>query len=171
MNERFLPHITLAQLKNAQLATADPNEFYDLLCQPLHEELYHRQDFSFFDELSQGQQMLICYDYIQNHVLQGGFIQLIQNGYVNMLAPMPQWLLTVGDEQMAQVIDDALKAYVQNRDVLDKESSVQEFALLYEQLPVFHPLDKLFEEFHPKTVNLMLQYAGFHIEEFAVIVE
>ena len=113
MPDRFLPFIPLDRLKEVQ-ASNDMNEYYDLLCQPLHEELYRRQDFTFFEELSEGQQLLVCYDYVQNHVLQGGFIQLIQNGYVNMLAPMPGWLATICDEQMAKLMDDALKAYVIN---------------------------------------------------------
>jgi hypothetical protein len=169
MPDRFLPFIPLDRLKEVQ-ASNDMNEYYDLLCQPLHEELYRRQDFTFFEELSEGQQLLVCYDYVQNHVLQGGFIQLIQNGYVNMLAPMPGWLATIGDEQMAKLMDDALKAYVINRDILDKETTPEEFANLYEQLPVFGPLDKRFESLHPYTVELMLQYATHHIEEFAKVI-
>lgn len=168
MPDKYLPVIAADVFKQT-VQDGDLNAYYDLLCQPLHEELYRRQDFTFFEELTEGQQMLICYDYIQNHVLQGGFIQLIQNGYVKMLVPMPQWLQATGDEQMAQVIDDALKAYVINQDVLDKETSVQEFANLYEFLPVFPPLDELFKKYHPKTVEIMLNYATNHIEEFANI--
>jgi len=168
MPDKYLPAIATDEYKKV-ISSGDMNAYYDLLCQPLHEELYRRQDFSFFDELSEGQQMLICYDYIQNHVLQGGFIQLIQNGYVKMLVPMPQWLHAAGDSQMAQVIDDALKAYVHNRDILDKETTVEEFAGLYELLPDFPPLDELFKQYHPKTVETMLNYATNHIHEFAVL--
>lgn len=165
MADKFLPIVPLALLKEVQ-SSGNLNEYYDLLCQPLHEELYRRQDFSFFDELNEVQQMLICYDYIQNHALQGGFIQLIQNGYVNMLAPMPGWLTMIGDKQMAQLMDDALKAYVENRDLLDKETTVEEFAALYNQVPVFHALDKQFENLHPHTLTLILDYATIHIQEF-----
>lgn len=170
MPDRFLPSISISNIKQVQ-SSGDMNAYYDLLCQPLHEELYKRQDFSFFDELSEGQQMLVCYDYIQNHVLQGGFIQLIQNGYVNMLLPMHTWLAGVGAEAMMQVIDEALKAYVENRDILDKDLSPQDFANLYEQLPVFTPLDRRFEELHAATVNQVLQYATNHISDFAILVD
>lgn len=164
----FLPEILAVKLEEAQNAT-DKHIYYDLLCQPLHAELYKRQDFSFFDELTEGQQLLISYDYVQNQVLQGGFIQFIQNGYVSLLAPMPGWLITIGLEEMAQIIDDALKAYVLNRDVLDRETSVEEFAMMYEQLPVFADIDNRFEQLHEPTVNALLQYATHHIHEFAVV--
>lgn len=168
MSDKFLPIVSAAHLKQVQ-EQKEYGEYYDLLCQPLHEELYKRQDFSFFEELSNGQQMLICYDYIQNHVLQGGFIQLIQNGYVNMLVPMPEWLMLADAEPMALVIDDALKAYVNNRDILDKETSVEEFARMYELLPDFPPLDERFKELHEETITIMLQYATHHIDEFVTI--
>ncbi len=168
MTDKFLPHIELGQLKQAQ-SGGDPNAYYDLLCQPLHEELYRRQDFAFFDELNDMQQMLICYDYIQNNVLQGGFIQLIQNGYVNMLLPMPEWLGTIGDKHMAQLLAEALKAYVDHKDILDKETTVEEFAALYNKLPVFHALDNQFQTLHPQTINHILAYATIHIHEFANI--
>lgn len=168
MQQKFLPVIELNKLKQLQ-SSGDVNGYYDALCQPLHEELYKRQDFAFFDELNDVQQMLICYDYIQNHTLQGGFIQLIQNGYINMLVPMPGWLNMIGDRQMAKLLDDALKVYVENKDILDKETTVEEFAALYNQLPVFHALDKQFENLHPHTIKYILDYATIHIHEFVII--
>lgn len=169
MSHRFLPEVKDAKLIEIQESN-DLGEYYDLLAQPLHEELYKRQDFEFFEELSQGQQMLICYDYIQNHVLQGGFIQLIQNGYVNMLVPMPQWLTIAGAEQMALLIDEALQVYVPNKDELEQELSVEEFAKLYDQFPQFRELDDRFTALHEPTVQKMLLYATHHIDEFVKVV-
>ncbi len=166
--EYFLPIIERIKLEEVQKSN-DLHAYYDLLCQPLHAELYRRQNFSFFNELTEGQQLLISYDYVQNQVLQGGFIQFIQNGYISLLAPMPGWLITLGLNDMAQVIDDALKAYVINRDVLDKETTVEEFAMMYEQLPVFTDIDKRYESLHESTIKALLQYATHHIQEFAEV--
>lgn len=168
MSNRFLPIVDKTKLEEIQKSN-DLGQYYDLLAQPLHEELYKRQDFTFFEELSEGQQMLICYDYLQNHILQGGFIQLIQNGYVNMLVPMPQWLTTAGAEGMAILIDDALKLYVTHQEVLDKETSVEEFTKLYDKLPEFKPLDERFAQLHETTIQKMLLFATHHIDEFVEI--
>lgn len=169
MAERFLHEVSDDQLKKVQESN-ELGEYYDLLAQPLHEELYKRQDFSFFEELSEGQQMLICYDYIQNHVLQGGFLQLIQNGYVNMLVPMPQWLEVAGAAHMALLLDEVLQVYVPNRDELEKETSVEEFSKMYEQFPQFKPLDDRFTALHEQTVQKMLLFATHHIDEFVKVV-
>lgn len=168
MADKYLPEIKEEELKKVQ-ESGDLLAYYDLLCQPLHTELYKRQDFRFMDELTEAQQLLISYDYVQNQVLQGGFIQLIQNGYVALLPTIPQWLMMLGQEEMANVIDEALKDYVLKRDILDKEYTVEEFAKLYKELPEFRFLDERFEELHGQTVKALLDYATHHIEEFATV--
>ena len=88
MHSKFLPTISLSEL----IALQEENQIeaiYEQLVLPLHEELYKQQDFSFIETLSPGQELLIRYDYVRMQVLQGGFIQLIQNGYVNLLLSMP----------------------------------------------------------------------------------
>lgn len=169
MNSKYLPEIPAAVLKQTQ-GSEDYLQYYDLLTEPLHEELYKRQDFNFLDELSPGQQMLLSYDYVQMQVNQGGFIQLIQNGYVSLLADLPDWLMKLGVPDMAGVIDNALKVYVLNRELLDKEATVEEFALLYEELKEFEMLDTKFTELDETTRRAFLTYATTHIDEFVAVV-
>ncbi|HYD21398.1 MAG TPA: DUF4375 domain-containing protein, partial [Flavipsychrobacter sp.] len=113
MSSSFLPHIP-AQVLKEKMASNDPVELFETLVEPIHEELYRRQDFTFIDQLSVGQQLMVSYDYVRMQVMQGGFIQLIQNGYIGILLPMPAWLQDIGAGDMAKVIDDVLKVYVLN---------------------------------------------------------
>jgi hypothetical protein len=162
MSSKYLPYIS-----SIRLDAADNNMFFDLLVQPLHEELYRRQNFNFLDDLSAGQQLFLSYDYVQQQVSQGGFIQFLQNGYVSLLLPMPGWLTAMGADSMAQVIDDVLKSYVIHIDKLDKETTVQEFARLYEELPEFNQLDERFRNCQEETIVKMLAYAKENLDEFA----
>jgi len=50
---------------------------------------------------------------------------------------MPGWLEDIGIKEMAKVIDDVLKVYVLNRELLDKKTTVEEFAQLYNELGEF----------------------------------
>lgn len=165
MTSKFLPHIDKAKYDAAKSA-GDTQALFDLLCQPIHEELYKVQDFNFVDELSKGQQIMVTYDYIRVQVKQGGFIQLIQNGYVILLAQMPEWLTSIGANDMAEVMDDVLKVYVLNREVLDKEYSVEDFAKLYDELREFEDIDNRFEQYDMDTIEHILNYADGHLEEF-----
>lgn len=167
MNSKFLPEINKDQLEKVK---DDNAAFYDLLVQPLHEELYKKQDFNFLDDLSQGQQLLLSFDYLWMQVMQGGFIQFIQNGYIALLPPMPEWLYNIEDPEMAKLIDDVLKVYVLNRELLDKETTVKEFAELYEELKEFEILDEQFKNIHQATMEKILSYAIMHMDEFATVI-
>ncbi len=168
MTSKYLPEIKYEALKSVR-ENDDKMVFYDLLVQPLHEELYKRKDFNFLDELSEGQQLLLSYDYVRQQVMQGGFIQLLQNGYIGLLPQMPGWLYQVGDGEMAKVIDDVLKVYVLNREMLDKKTTVEEFAKLYDELKEFEIIDERFQQQDQTTISRILDYANAHLDEFASV--
>jgi hypothetical protein len=169
MPSKYIPSINSAELKDKQQPGKE-HEYYELLVEPLHEEMFRRKDFNFLDELTEGQQLLISYDYVRMQVIQGGFIQLIQNGYVGLLPPMPNWLYAINAGEMAKVIDDVLKVYVLNHEMLEKETTVEEFAKLYDELKEFELIDQHFADLNEQTMNKILQFATQHIGEFAVVV-
>lgn len=130
------------------------DEAFETLAQELHTRLYERQSFDILTEFSVTERGIITLDYIQAQVNQGGFIQLIQNGYISLLVPLIEALqqLNIAPD-MEKVLDDVLKVYVLNNDTLSKETSVQEFARLYEEFREFEILEKSFFEALPDTVK------------------
>ncbi len=169
MASGFLPQIHTEELEKVK-KSGNVYEYFDLLTQPLHQELYKRQTFDFLDELSEGQQLLLSYDYVQNQVLQGGFIQFIENGYIGLLPDMPAWLTNIGAVKMAKVIDDVLKVYVLNKETFDKATTVEEFVKLYAELKEFEILDEEFNELNEITIGLMIKDAEKHMKDFAQLV-
>ena len=165
MSSIFLPSVSLADIKAAK-KSSDPNDLYDLLVQPLHEWLYAKGGFEHIEQLSQGQQLLIAYDYMRMQVGQGGFIQFIHNGYVGLLPDMIEQLYKLRANEMALVLDDVLKVFVLNRELLTKPATVQEFALLYDELKEFEEIDARFSRLDIMTVKVMLEYAAAHLNEF-----
>lgn len=164
MSSSFLAVVSKEELE--QKLSGSDEEVFEWLAEPIHEELYKRQDFTFIDQLSEAQQLLISYDYLRMQVLQGGFIQMIQNGYIGILPNMPDWLNHLGDKHMSKTLDDVLKVYVLNREILDKETSVEEFAKLYDEMQEFVALDEQFVHQHPDTLHLIVENAKAHIEDF-----
>ncbi len=165
MSSNFLPFVSNDAIKDA-LVSGDNDKLYDLLVQPLHEELYRRSTFDFLDDLSEGQQLLLTYDYLRTQVGQGGFIQFIHNGYVGLLPSMIEQLYAAGANDMAQVLDDVLKVYVLNLDLLNKAKSVQEFAQLYDELKEFEVIEERYNAVKLETIKKMLEYAATHLNEF-----
>ena len=165
MHSQFLPKLSLVELIELQEQN-NTEAVFEKLVLPLHEELYKKQDFSFIETLSAGQELLIRYDYVRMQVLQGGFIQLIQNGYVDLLLAMPEMLTQIGAPDMAQLLDDVLRVYALNKDALGKETSVEEFAKLYNEFTEFEALDAQFAAIHPKTEKMLVAYALHFPDEF-----
>jgi hypothetical protein len=167
MNSKYLPAVSKANINEAH-AAANYNEVYDLLAQPLHEELYRRGSFDFLDDLSDGQQLLLTYDYVRTQVGQGGFIQFIENGYVGMLPTMVEQLNKIGAPDMAKIFDDVLKVFVLNKELLSNPKTVQEFAQLYDELKEFEIIDARFIKENLATEKLMLDYAVTHLDDFII---
>jgi hypothetical protein len=165
MSSNFLPVADVAAIKTAYEA-GDDETVYDLLVQPLHEELYKRQTFEFLDDLSWGQQLLLTNDYMHMQVGQGGFIQFIENGYVGLLPNMVEQFYKLEAPEMAQVLDDVLKVYVLNRELLDGSKTVEEFAKLYDELKEFEGIDARYHVLAKHTTKQLLTYALTHLSEF-----
>lgn len=165
MPSNFLPTLDRAAILAAH-ASGNYDAIYEFLVEPLHEELYKRQDFDFIDELSEGQQLLVAYDYLRTQVSQGGFIQFIQNGYVGLLPGIIEQFLMIGAEGMARVLDDVLKVYVLNRDLLNKPTTVEEFAKLYDEFKEFEVIEEQWHIQNLPAEKMMLDYAAAHLEEF-----
>jgi len=168
MQDPFLPNINKSEF-DAVIASGKDVQLFELLVEPLHEELFRRQNFDFLDCLSDGQRLLLSYDYILNQVLQGGFIQLFVNGYVGLLPELPSLLQRIGAHEMSAVLDDALKAYVTRNAIFRKDLSMQEFAGLYDQLPELAILDHRFEQLNDNTITAICNYAKQHLHTFALI--
>jgi len=134
-------------------------EAYVALTLPLHEQLYKQQTFDLLDELPVGERVALAFDYIRTQVDSGGFIQLIQNGYVSLLLTTIEGLqeMKVAPE-MAIVLDDVLKVYVLNIDTLSKETSVDEFARLYNEFKEFDVLEERFEQHKQQTLLAVIDY-------------
>lgn len=88
------------------------------------------------DSLTLDQHCLLAYRYLRDEVMQGGFIQLIQNGYgpYILLGPFPmlmkkQW----GLKDFGQLIFNVAHEYKRHRKELEADKNYEEFMAQYEQ--------------------------------------
>jgi hypothetical protein len=136
-------------------------EAYDLLAQPLHAWLFHKQDFASLAERTNLEQLILSFDYVQSQVGQGGFIQLVQNGYAPLLVTVIEAMQALNlAAPMAKTLDDALKVMVLNRDELGHERTVEEFGKLYEEFKEFETLENDFDNECPDTLKSITEHAA-----------
>ena len=165
----FFPKVDTESV-TANIAADNAEAAFDLLVQPLHEELYRRQTFDFLDELTPGQRVLITFDYVRGQVAHGGFIQLIQNGYTPLLVPLIEGLQAINTGlSLVPVFDDVLKVFVLNKEALSRETTVEEFGRLYAEFKEFDALDSAFTAQSPGVVSELVTYVLQHPAQFLLL--
>ena len=88
------------------------------------------------NQLSIDEHCLLAYRYLRDEVMDGGFIQLIQNGYgpYVLLGPFPMLLKKEwGMKQFGQFLFDVAREYKKHREELEADKSDDDFMAQYEQ--------------------------------------
>ena len=122
-------------------------------------------------ELNSDQITLLAWDILHEEVMDGGFVQLIHNGYGPFIFknPFAKAVKLWGMRELSKLIYDAHTLYVKYHETLEKECSDEEFMALFEQHPDFDDLDDTFVEQEEQWTAQIAQYIDNNIEKFAFI--
>ena len=108
------------------------------------------------DMLSAEQHAVLCYRYVLDEVMEGGFIQLIVNGYGPYVleGPFPyvvkkEW----GMKDFSKLLFEVKKQYNLNKDMLLRDMSEDEFMAMYEELDDLNMLGDDFLDDHQEEVT------------------
>lgn len=105
--------------------------------------------------------------------MEGGFCQLVQNGYGGYIFANPfakvMRLWGVGD--LSKLVYAAKKIYDVHRKDLERERTDDEFMAMYEQYEAFDELEDEFLEKEEEYTALVASYVDEHLESFAKIIE
>ena len=121
--------------------------------------------------LNADQVTLLAWDVLHEEVMDGGFVQLIYNGYGPFIFKNPfakalrQWEM----REPSKLIYDAHTLWLKHREKIEKEMSDEEFMALFEQFPDFEDLDDKFIENEEVWTEDIAHYIDDHLEKFAVI--
>ena len=119
------------------------------------------------------QHSLLGYHFFREEINEGGFIQLIQNGYGPYLFdnPFAKSMRLFGAKEFSKLIYTAKKIYDENRADLEKDCDDEEFMAMYEQYEVFDELEEQFMDMEELVTAQIAEYVDNNIEQFAEIVE
>lgn len=122
-------------------------------------------------ELTADQVTLLAWDTLHEEVMDGGFVQLIHNGYGPFIFKNPfakavkQW----GMRDLSKLVYDAHTLWLKHREEIERELTEDEFMALFEQMPEFDDLDDQFVENEEEWTSMIAHYVDEHIERFATI--
>ncbi len=119
------------------------------------------------------QHTLLAYEILRDEVLEGGFCQLIQNGYGSYIFdnPFAKAMRLWGLQEFSKLIYKAKKIYDNNKADLERERTDDEFMAMYESYEQFDDLEDTFIENEEEITAHIAHFVDEHIEDFAKIVK
>lgn len=117
------------------------------------------------------QHSLLGYHFFREEVLEGGFVQLIQNGYGPYIFenPFAKAMRLFGVKDFSKLIYDAKNIYEANKADLQKECTDDEFMAMYEQYEAFDDLEEQFMDMEEMVTAKIAEYVDEHLDDFAEI--
>ena len=121
--------------------------------------------------LSGEQHSLLAYRIFRDEVTEGGFCQLIQNGYGAYIFgnPFARVMRLWGAESFSKLVYRAKKIYDANREDLERERTDEEFMAMYEQYEAFDELEEEYGEMEAEVTETLARYVDGHLDLFAAV--
>jgi hypothetical protein len=123
-------------------------------------------------ELNTDQITLLAWDTLHEEVMDGGFVQLIHNGYGPFIFKNPfakalnkMW----GMRELSKMIYDAHTLYVKYGADIEKDCTDDEFMALFEKYTEFDEFDDKFVENEEEWTEQVATYIDNHLNQFATI--
>lgn len=119
------------------------------------------------------QHSLYSYQLFRNEIMDGGFCQLIQNGYGGYIFdnPFAKAMRLWGADDFSRLVYKAKKLYDTHRAELERERTQDEFMAMYEEFEAFDDLEEAYFEMEEQVTTLVATYVDNHLELFAKIIK
>ena len=154
-----------------QAAAEGMDAFVDVFVDAINAAIGNQLTVETMSELNSDQITLLAYRSLRDEVMDGGFVQLIHNGYGPFIFKNPfakaikQW----GLRDLSKLIYNAHTLYIKYGAEIERECSDEEFMALFEQYEEFDEMDDTFVENEEDWTNMVAVYIDDHIENFATI--
>lgn len=168
--------MNIAKVKDSDLrnaASAGMDEFLKVFTDAIMASVGGELTADTMAELNSDQITLFAYDILHNEVMDGGFVQLIYNGYGSFLFrnPFAKAIKGWGIDELASLVKKAGKLYFRYKNEIERECTDDEFMAMFEQYPEFDDLDDLFVENEETWTGMVACYVDEHIERFVTVEE
>ena len=124
-------------------------------------------------KLNGSQHTLLAFRFFQDEMREGGFVQLIQNGYGGYIFtnPFAKAIRQFGAVELAKLIYKAKEIYDPNKTALERETTDEEFNALYVEFEAFDDLEEIYFDIEEQQTALIAAYVDEHIADFAEIIQ
>ncbi|HBB06588.1 MAG TPA: hypothetical protein DCZ73_02405 [Bacteroides sp.] len=164
--------IQIPEEKVIEAAQAGMDEFLKVFTDAYWERIGGSLTAETMPLLTGEQHVLLGYQIFRDEVLEGGFVQLIQNGYGPYIFenPFAKAMRLFGMKEFSKLIYKARKIYDAHKDDLTRDCTDEEFMAMYERYEGFDPLEETFIEEEEDITSTLAHYVDEHLELFAEII-
>ena len=145
--------------------------FLNVFIEAIHQYLGGELNADNMGKLNTDQLTLLSYNIVRDEVMDGGFVQLIHNGYGPFIFtnPFAKVLKIWGLTELGQLINKAHRLYNKYGAEIEKDCTDDEFMALFEQHQAFDDCDDNFVENEERWTEDVVRYIDNHINSFATI--
>lgn len=164
----------MIKIKDSQLSQAGEegmDEFLQVFIDAYLDDLGGGLTLENMNQLNSMQHTLLAWHFFSTEMREGGFVQLIQNGYGAYIFdnPFAKAIKQFGAMDLGKLIYKAKVIYDANRTELERETTEQEFNALYVDFEVFDDLEEAYFDMEEEQTALIASYVDEHINDFAEI--
>lgn len=166
----------MIQIKDSALSTAAQqgmDEFLQVFIDAYLKEIDGNLTADNMSKLNGSQHTLLAWHFFSTEMRDGGFVQLIQNGYGSYIFqnPFAKAIKQFGAAELSKLVYKAKEIYDPNKKELERETTEEEFNAMYVDFEVFDELEERYFDMEEEQTSLIAQYVDEHITEFAEIIE
>ncbi len=163
-------YITLSKQEKEKILSLSGAEFITALTDAYLTSVGGALTAENMDRLNTDQHSLLAYRYLLDEVMEGGFIQLIHNGYAAYVLEGPFLLVLKkmwGLKDFAKLLFNVRKEYYLHKEEIMAELTDEEFMALYEQLETLNDYgDDFLDEYQEDVTPAIVEYVRQNQERF-----
>lgn len=147
------------------------DEFVQVFVDAIHEAIGGELNAGNMPELNADQITLLGYHALREEVMDGGFVQLIHNGWGAFIFrnPFAKAVRAWGMQDLYRIISKCHRYYGLYHEEIEKDCSDEAFMALFERFPEFDTFDDAFVEGESDFTSAVAHYIDGHISRFAEI--
>lgn len=165
--------IQIKEEKIIQAASEGMDEFLQVFTDAYLQKIEGELNEKTMQLLNGNQHTLLAYRFFTDEVREGGFVQLIQNGYGGYIFdnPFAKALRQYGAKDLSKLIYKAKEIYDANKKELERETTEEEFNAMYVDFEAFDDLEEEYFEMEEEQTAIIASYVDDHITDFAEIIK
>lgn len=174
LNEQIEANMIDVKIKESDIrkaVEAGMDSFVQVFVTAINRAIDGVLDLEKIQQMHPDQITLLAWSYLHEEVMDGGYVQLIHNGYGAFIFknPFAVAMRNWGLRDLYTHIRHAKKYYDKYHEQIEQDVTDDDFMALYEQMPEFDHFDDEFVVSEEHWSEMIAAYIDDHIENFAMI--